>query len=120
MSSPGAQSRFDRTRLDRALRLLAKAESTQSCEEAVALAQKSYRLLAEMINLYEESSGTTRIGLRRRERRLLNDRRRSQPTPEPPSAPPRVVARDRNVERYRDLAAVNPPRVRTALLDLHI
>lgn len=99
---------------------MAKAESTHSCEEALALAQKSYRLLAEMINLYEESSVPTRIGLRRRERRLLSDRRRARPTPEPPSAPPRGDARDRSVERYRDLAAADPANARNAKLDLRI
>jgi hypothetical protein len=120
MSSQEDQSSFDRTRLDRASRLLAKAESTHSCEEAMALAQKSYRLLAEMINLYEESFGATRVGLRRRERRLLIDRRRAQPAPEPTGSPPRAAIRNRDVQRYQDLAAVDSPRARTALLDLHI
>jgi hypothetical protein len=120
MPSHDAHGRFDRTKLDTASRLLAKAESTPSNEEAVALAQKSYRLLAEIINLYEESSGGLRVGLRRRERRLLNDRRRARPETETPSAPSHAPGGDRRVERYRDLAATDSKTTRTALMDLRI
>lgn len=61
----------DRRDVGRAAKLLAKAESTDSPEEAVALALRAYSLVADWLNTCEG----TLPGLRRRERRLLRDRR---------------------------------------------
>lgn len=58
----------------KAAALLAKAESTTSPEECHALVLRSYSLLARFLNEMEEES---RAGVRRHERRLLVDRRRS-------------------------------------------
>jgi hypothetical protein len=58
-----------------AAKLLAKAQSTESDFEAIALVERSYSLLAQAINIYdlENDSGA---GWRRRERRRLRERRR--------------------------------------------
>jgi hypothetical protein len=67
---------IDRSGIKTAARLLAKAESTDSDHEAIALAERSYSLLAETINAYDlavESQGG--LFARRRERRRLRDRR---------------------------------------------
>lgn len=61
----------DRRDVGRAAKLLAKAESTDSPEEAVALALRAYSLVADWLNAREPCNG----GSRRRERRLLRDRR---------------------------------------------
>jgi hypothetical protein len=63
---------MDRAAIRLVTKLLAKAESTDSDEESVALALRSYCLLAGTINAHEESRDTA---TRRRERRLLQDRR---------------------------------------------
>ena len=54
-----------------AAKLLAKAESTDSTEEAVSLALRAYSLVADWLNRQDAEEG----GPRRRERRLLLDRR---------------------------------------------
>ena len=61
----------DRRDVGRAAKLLAKAESTDSPEEAVALALRAYSLVADWLNTREPSGA----GARRWERRLLRDRR---------------------------------------------
>jgi hypothetical protein len=66
---------LDRSGITTAIRLLAKAESTDSDDEARALALRSYSLLAQVINTYELADGGAPRGARRRERRLLSDRR---------------------------------------------
>ena len=63
----------DRT-LETAAQLLAKARSTDSAEEAAALAERCYRLLADYINTYEAQRAAAGEP-RKRERRLLWDRR---------------------------------------------
>ena len=63
----------DRT-LETAVQLLAKARSTDSPEEAAALAERCYRLLASYINTYEAQRAAAGEP-RKRERRLLWDRR---------------------------------------------
>lgn len=56
-----------------AIKLLTKAQSTNSESEAIALVERSYGMLAQMINVYDtENAG----GPRRRERRRLLERRR--------------------------------------------
>ena len=107
----------DRSRLDVARALLAKAGSTKSSEEAVALAQKCYRLLAEHINDYEDTAGATAPGPRRRERRLLQDRRRGFPAPG--SSTP-STERQSGVDRYRSSAAGELDGARKATLDVRI
>ena len=44
---------IDRSGIKTAARLLAKAESTDSDYEAIALAERSYSLLADTINAYD-------------------------------------------------------------------
>ncbi len=66
---------LDRSGITTAIRLLAKAESTDSDDEAIALALRSYSLLAQAINTYDLAGGGVPQRARRRERRLLSDRR---------------------------------------------
>lgn len=61
----------DRSEVRLAVKLLAKAVSTDSREEAVALAARAYSAVAAWLNACEAEGGTPR----RRERRLLRDRR---------------------------------------------
>ena len=65
---------MDRRNLRLAAKLLAKANDTNFDAEAAALAEKAYRLLAELLNAYEYEAGSTGAA-RRRERRHLRDRR---------------------------------------------
>ncbi len=65
---------MDRSKLRLAAKLLAKAEGTAFDAEAAALAEKAYVLLAELLNALDESGPYAGVG-RRRERRLLQDRR---------------------------------------------
>ncbi|MGD0874807.1 MAG: hypothetical protein ABSA14_07390 [Acidimicrobiales bacterium] len=62
---------LDRSGIRRAAKLLAKAASTDSDDEAIALTLRSYSLLADAINAYDLACA----GTRRHERRLLRDRR---------------------------------------------
>jgi hypothetical protein len=57
-----------------ATRLLVKAQGTTFDAEAAALTGKAYRLLAEALNGYEDTAASTGA-VRKRERRLLRDRR---------------------------------------------
>lgn len=74
-----------------ATRLLVKAQGTTFDAEAAALTGKAYRLLADTLNSYEDTAPSTGA-VRKRERRLLSDRRsaagsaegsRPRPTTEP-------------------------------------
>src|SRR5580704_10335347 len=99
---------MDRGQLRVASGLLAKAQSTDSDAEAAALAEKTYVLLAKFLNTYDDDQLRTTGRPRRRERRLLRDRRadrrseprgenqrgenqrgeqRSEPAPEPAARP---------------------------------
>jgi hypothetical protein len=73
--------KIDRSKIETAARLLAKAESTDSDHEAIALAERSYSLLAEAINAYDMLVGEGSPGVRRRERRRLWDRRSARRSP---------------------------------------
>jgi hypothetical protein len=66
---------MDRRGMERAAHLLAKAQSTSFDEEAIALVEKSYSLLAAVITTFDETTDSTPPGARRRERRHLRDRR---------------------------------------------
>ena len=110
---------LDRSRLDVASALLAKAGSTKSSEEAVALAQKCYRLLAEHINHYEDMVEAAVPGPRKRERRLLQDRRRGFPTPGTSSSSS-STQRPSGVDRYRSSAAAEVDGARKATFDVRI
>jgi hypothetical protein len=57
-----------------ATRLLVKAQGTTFDAEAAALTGKAYRLLAEALNCYEDAAAPNGA-VRKRERRLLRDRR---------------------------------------------
>jgi hypothetical protein len=63
-----------RATVETAAKLLAKAQSTTSDEEAMALVERCYELLARVINAHDEANPVT--GQRRRERRRLAERRR--------------------------------------------
>jgi hypothetical protein len=65
---------MDRSNLALAAKLLAKAQDTAFEAEAAALTEKAYVLLAEFLNGVEEGEPRRGFG-RRRERRLLHDRR---------------------------------------------
>jgi anti-sigma-K factor RskA len=66
---------IDRKTLDVAGSLIAKAQRTEFDSEAIALVEKSYSLLAKVITAYDEAAAPASAGTRRRERRLLRDRR---------------------------------------------
>jgi hypothetical protein len=59
-----------------AAKLLAKAQSTTSDYEAIALVERSYGLLAQVINEFDLEYDGSPGGGRRRERRRLYERRR--------------------------------------------
>ena len=65
---------MDRVKLGKAAKLLAKAEATTYEHEATALAERAYRMVAEVLNAVEDnrpSRGVVSV----RERRWLKDRR---------------------------------------------
>ncbi len=66
--------RMNRSNLALAAKLLAKAQDTTFEAEAAALVEKAYVLLAEFLNGFEDDASCRGVG-RRRERRLLPDRR---------------------------------------------
>jgi hypothetical protein len=68
---------MDRKNIDLAAQLLAKAQRTDFDAEAIALIEKSYSLLAKVITAFDEAD-PSHSGPRRRERRLLRDRRASR------------------------------------------
>ncbi len=78
--------KLDRSGIGTAMRLLAKAESTDSDHEAIALAVRSYSLLADTINAYDLANSAS-SGTRRRERRRLWDRRSATRPPSEQSEP---------------------------------
>jgi hypothetical protein len=78
---------MDRSGIRTAIRLLAKAESTDSDQESVALALRSYSLLADFINAYDLANAEPTKGARRRERRRLWDRRSASRSPVAPTEP---------------------------------
>ncbi len=86
-----------------AAKLLAKAQSTTSDFEAIALVERSYGLLAEVITAYDQTHDNGPAALRRRERRRLRERRRRPRTdavngPEGELGPARTVD---SIARYR-------------------
>jgi hypothetical protein len=95
---------MSREMVQTAAKLLAKAQSTTSDHEAIALVERSYGLLAQVINAYDLEHDTVAGGPRRRERRRLYERRRrprsdAGPAPEDSAAgsasPTDVIARYR-------------------------
>jgi hypothetical protein len=66
---------MDRRNMELAAQLLAKAQRTDFDAEAIALVEKSYALLAKVITAFDDEADPTHAGPRRRERRLLRDRR---------------------------------------------
>jgi hypothetical protein len=67
---------MSREMVQTAAKLLAKAQSTTSDHEAIALVERSYALLAQVINAYDLEHDNPNSGARRRERRRLYERRR--------------------------------------------
>jgi len=66
---------MDRCDVQTAAKLLAKAQSTVWDAESLALVEKSYRLLAAVLNAADDEAATSAGGPRRRERRYRSDRR---------------------------------------------
>jgi len=66
---------MDRCRMQVAAKLLAKAQSTDSDAEAIALLDKSHQLLGGIIADAEREARPVTPGRPRRERRCLTDRR---------------------------------------------
>jgi hypothetical protein len=87
---------IDRSNVRMAAKLLAKAQDTPFEAEAAALAEKAYVLLAEFLNELEAGEVA---GGRRRERRLLHDRRAARRLFGWRSSPSRSAANP--AERYR-------------------
>ena len=69
---------LDRARIEVVAKLMAKAVSTVHGPEAVALVERSYGLLAQVLSDFDESAAGVAGGGRRRERRLIRDRRRAR------------------------------------------
>jgi|HubBroStandDraft_6_1064221.scaffolds.fasta_scaffold817526_2 hypothetical protein len=65
---------MDRCGVQTAAKLLAKAQSTVWDAESLALVEKSYRLLAAVLNAADDEAASAG-GPRRRERRYRGDRR---------------------------------------------
>ncbi len=108
---------MDRSGIKMAIRLLTKAESTDSDYEAIALAERSYSLLADTINAYDvavEQSG----GGRRRERRRLFDRRSARRSPTPQTGQPDDSQESSAADAYARLS--NGGRDRKRSIDLHL
>ncbi|MGA3215569.1 MAG: hypothetical protein ABSD97_07765 [Acidimicrobiales bacterium] len=78
---------MDRSAIKTAIRLLMKAESTDSEPESAALALRSYSLLADYINAYDLANAASPTGARRHERRRLFDRRSAPRSPARSSEP---------------------------------
>jgi hypothetical protein len=83
-----------------ATRLLVKAQGTTFDAEAAALTGKAYRLLAEALNSYEDRAAPTGA-IRKRERRLLRDRR-TAPRSADTSGPRRITEPARVNIRHTD------------------
>jgi hypothetical protein len=66
---------MDRRNIDLAAQLLAKAQRTDFDAEAIAFVEKSYSLLAKVITAFDDEVDPNPSGPRKRERRLLRDRR---------------------------------------------
>lgn len=79
MDDPGGSGSLDSSKIELVAKLLDKASSTKYEAEALALVERSYSLLAEVISRYDQK--TQGGGGRRRERRLLRDRRRGSRSP---------------------------------------
>jgi hypothetical protein len=65
---------MDQVKLGKAAKLLAKAEATTFEYEATALAERAYRMVADVLNDIEDERRGSGV-LQRRERRRLKDRR---------------------------------------------
>lgn len=94
---------MDRSGIKMAIRLLTKAESTDSDYEAIALAERSYSLLADTINAYDIACAEQSGGVRRRERRRLFDRRSVRRGPNPQVAQPAQAAEGSAADAYARL-----------------
>jgi hypothetical protein len=95
-----------REAVETAAKLLAKAQSTTSDHEAIALVERSYALLAQVINAYDQEHPNGSGGARRRERRRLHERRR-RPRSESATAATGETSTDRSgdsIARYRRAA----------------
>jgi len=105
MAGGGDVGRIDRSRVEVVAKLMAKAVSTEHDAEAAALVERSYGLLAQVLSDYE-LHGTGGAAARRRERRLIRDRRRAQRNRvygTGSSGSPVLSASD-GTERYREIA----------------
>ncbi len=91
----------DTRKLTTAAALIGKAEGTSFEPEQAALALKAYTELASYLNAVDSYA---RVDGRKRERRLLNDRR-GGPTPDAEASPPVIDLRVQHARRaYRSAA----------------
>jgi hypothetical protein len=107
MDVHGGSGSIDRSKIELVAKLLDKACSTEYEAEAITLVERSYSLLAEVISRYDEQ--TQGSGNRRRERRLLADRRRGLRAP--PYGYVHVESAKEGAERYRQIADATGPDV---------
>jgi hypothetical protein len=104
MGDVGGAGALDRTTVEVVAKLMAKAQSTEYDTEAVALVERSYGLLARVLSDYDLA--VDQRGGRRRERRLIRDRRKARRDRlygDRPAASPVTSASD-GTERYREVA----------------
>jgi hypothetical protein len=71
---------MDRSGVEKAAKLLAKAQSTGWNGEGIAFVEKAYQLLAGVINAADHEMGLDPGSPRRRERRLRRERRAGRHT----------------------------------------
>jgi len=104
MPDVGDAGRIDRSRVEVVAKLMAKAASTDHDAEVAALVERSYGLLARILSDYE-LQGAGAAAARRRERRLIRDRRRAQRDRlyGAGSASSPVVSPSDGTERYREI-----------------
>jgi len=91
---------MNQPKVQTASKLLAKAQSTTSDHEAVALVERAYSLLAQVMTEYDQALAQGGAGSRRRERRRLQERRRRarEGVPGAVAQPARTVD---SIDRYR-------------------
>ena len=87
-----------------AAKLLAKAESTPYEAEAIALVERCYSVLAQIMAAYDEAHPTGAAPRRRERRRILDRRRDRRAAPAAGDATPSTAA----AARYRAIDSQTP------------
>ena len=105
---------LDKSKIKLIAKLLEKASSTEYEYEAVALLERSYRLLAEVIS--NSDVWAQQVDDSPRERRQLGDRRRQRPRS--PYASAGFASPTEGAERYRQVAETTAKDGATAEQDV--